>query len=178
MPFARRRLWYAVVASAAVVLAYLVVTWARSGDGASLDDLALQELDGRPVRGRDLLGAPALVNVWATWCAPCRAEQPTLLALAREHGVPVIGLVYRDTADRAARWLSFYGDPYVRVALDPSGQALADVARDGVPLNLLVDRLGRVHWRHVGALSLETAEQEVLPRLRRLAQSVPSTDSP
>ncbi|MDX2103166.1 MAG: DsbE family thiol:disulfide interchange protein [Alphaproteobacteria bacterium] len=99
-------------------------------------------------------GRPQLVNLFASWCAPCRVEHPTFMALARE-GVPILGINYKDRPEDAIRWLEQLGNPYARIGTDRDGRAGIDWGITGVPETFLLDAQGRVRWRHVGPLMPE-----------------------
>ena len=71
-------------------------------------------------------GKPVLVNVFASWCVPCRVEHPIISALARERGIPIYGLNSKDKREDAIRWLNELGDPYTRIGYDPLGRAGID----------------------------------------------------
>lgn len=126
-------------------------------------------VDGKPgLATADLKGAPAIVNVWASWCVPCRAEHPVLTRLARE--VPVYGLNYKDNADDAKRFLAELGDPYRRIGTDASGRVAIDWGVYGVPETFVVDGDGRIRHRHVGALTDKVVADTIRPLLKSLAK--------
>src|SRR6188472_1545460 len=82
--------------------------------------------DGAPLPGivaADLKGAVSLVNVWASWCVPCRDEAPLLLKLAEDNRIRVIGINYKDEPTNARRFIGRYGNPYAAVGVDGSGRA-------------------------------------------------------
>lgn len=113
----------------------------------------------------DLIGAPFLLNVWASWCATCRIEHPLIEALADSGALRVIGLNYRDDANDARRWLSRLGNPYAMNLADPSGRVSIDFGVYAAPESFLVDATGRILYKHIGALTQEAIEQEILARL-------------
>ena len=113
-------------------------------------------------------GQPALVNFFASWCMPCVQEAPALAALQRD-GVRVWGIAYKDTPEATTRFLDRYGNPYVRVARDPTGTVGIDFGLYGVPESFLVDPTGVVRWRWTGGLSADSVRQDLLPRLRALS---------
>lgn len=115
-----------------------------------------------------LRGRTTLVHVWATWCVTCRAEHPTLLAFARRGLVPVIGLNYRDDRAEALRWLAVLGDPYERTMYDPSGSAGIDWGVYGTPETFIVDADGIIRYKHVGPLTGEIIDTQVVPLIRSL----------
>ena len=96
---------------------------------------------------------PALVNVFASWCAPCREEHPVLTAIARE--VPVYGIAYKDEPDASRRFLQELGDPYTAVGVDRDGRAGIEWGVTGVPETFLVDAQGIVRHRARGPLDAE-----------------------
>jgi len=116
----------------------------------------------------DLKGRVWVLNVWASWCAPCREEHPLLVALARANAVPLVGLNYKDDARNADEWLRRLGDPYVANAVDANGRAAIDWGVYGVPESFVVDREGVVRLKHVGPLTREIWQRDIEPLLRKL----------
>ena len=123
---------------------------------------------GQTVSSAEMAGQVWVLNVWASWCAPCRDEHPLLLALARDSGVPLLGLNYKDDPRDAQEWLLRQGDPYVLTALDRDGSTGQRYGVEGVPLSLVIDRAGVVRFRHVGPLTSQVWTQELLPLIKKL----------
>lgn len=119
----------------------------------------------------DLIGAPFLLNVWASWCPTCRIEHPLIEALADSGALRVIGLNYRDDAGEARRWLNRFGNPYAMNLADPSGRVAIDFGVYAAPESFLVDASGRIVYKHIGALTQEAIEQEILARLPAASDS-------
>lgn len=115
-------------------------------------------------------GQVTLVNVFASWCLPCRAEHKYFMALAEADQVRLAGIDYKDTPDDAARWLAELGNPYGRIGADESGRAGIKWGISGVPETFLIDREGRIRYRHVGPLYDWVLEDEILPLVESLKQ--------
>ncbi len=98
---------------------------------------------GDPVSIASLRGRPVLVNFWATWCTPCRAEHPLLVALKQE-GVEIVGVLHKDKPELANELLARDGDPFDRVMLDPVGDVSIAFGISGVPETFLVDAQGMI----------------------------------
>jgi cytochrome c biogenesis protein CcmG/thiol:disulfide interchange protein DsbE len=114
--------------------------------------------DGKPVPGfssEDLKGRVTLVNVWASWCAPCRQEHPLLVELARDPSIRVVGINQRDNPDNARRFLGALGNPYSAVGVDPNGRASIDWGVYGVPETFIVGPDGTIRHKHIGPLTPE-----------------------
>ena len=94
---------------------------------------------------------PRLVNVFASWCIPCRAEAPQLEALAAE-GVPIDGIAVHDTADALRTFLTNAGDPYLTIGDDAGGRAQIALGSSGVPETYIVDGEGVIRHQHVGPI--------------------------
>jgi cytochrome c biogenesis protein CcmG/thiol:disulfide interchange protein DsbE len=123
------------------------------------------------VRSADLaIGRPQLLNVFASWCVPCRAEQPVLLRLAREQGVMMRGLNYKDKPEDAVAWLAGQGNPFESIGADRDGRVGIDFGVYGVPETFVIDGAGRIRFKHVGPLSPDDVERIVLPLLRTLGR--------
>ena len=130
-----------------------------------------------PIAGRggpgfssaDLAGKVSLVNVFASWCVPCRVEHPLLMALADE-GIAIYGIDYKDPADKAASWLAELGDPFRAVGADQDGRVAVDWGVYGVPETFVVDRDGRIRHRHVGPLQPHDIEKTIKPLLEHLGR--------
>lgn len=137
------------------------------------------EFDLPPVQGRKLglasrdlrAGEVALVNVFASWCGPCRAEHPLLMELSRKGEVPIHGLNYKDRPADAASWLDRLGDPYTRTGADLNGRVSIDWGVYGVPETFVIDKAGVIRHKHIGPVTSEALQQTILPLVRRLQQS-------
>jgi cytochrome c biogenesis protein CcmG/thiol:disulfide interchange protein DsbE len=167
MPPVHRRTFVAVLAAAALPQ----VEAASAAEGWPLPPLRLPALKpGEPaVRLDALRGRPYLVNVWASWCAPCRLEHPLLLDLVRRHpDLALVGINHRDARDDALRWLAELGNPYRAVGHDPEGRAATLLKVIGPPQTLLVDRQGRMRHRHLGPLTPEALRDKLEPLLTAL----------
>ncbi len=135
-------------------------------------DFALPPLPGRTdgFSRADLGGQVAVVNVFASWCVPCLAEHPVLTRLAREQGVTVFGINYRDRAEDALAWLERNGDPYARIGADTEGRAAIDWGVYGVPETFVIDRAGQVRYRWAGPLTPQLVTETLLPLINRLRE--------
>jgi cytochrome c biogenesis protein CcmG/thiol:disulfide interchange protein DsbE len=115
-------------------------------------------------------GRVSIVNVWASWCAPCHAEHPHLVALAERSKAPLYGINYKDRPEEARRFLGRYGNPFVAVGADVSGRAAIDWGVYGVPETFIVDGQGRIAYKHVGPITPEVIEQRLLPAIEKARQ--------
>ena len=131
---------------------------------------ALPRLDDptQTVKREDLLGKVWVMNVWASWCAPCREEHPLVVAFARERKVPVIGLNYKDRPGDARTWLERLGNPYAATLIDFDGKVGIDFGVYGVPETFVIDAQGIVRFKHVGALTPQVISQKLEPVLKQL----------
>jgi cytochrome c biogenesis protein CcmG/thiol:disulfide interchange protein DsbE len=113
-----------------------------------------------------LRGGVTLVNVWASWCGPCRLEHPVLMALAEEPGLRLVGINYKDQAENARRFLGALGNPYDAIGVDADGRAAIDWGVYGVPETFIIGPEGTILYKHVGPLTPETVEKAVMPVIR------------
>lgn len=112
-------------------------------------------------------GHVTVVNVWASWCVPCRAEAPALAQLAADKGFALYGLVYKDSPAKARQFLDENGDPYARIDLDRDGEAGIDWGVTGVPETFVVDGKGIVRLRFAGPLVGSALSEILLPAIAR-----------
>ena len=110
-------------------------------------------------------GHPSVVNFWASWCGPCEEEHPLLLAL-RAHGVRLYGVNYKDQAAAARRFLDQHGNPFAAIGVDRNGRAAIEWGVYGMPESFVVDGRGVIVYKHVGPLTPQALEANVLPALR------------
>ncbi len=113
-------------------------------------------------------GAPVLVNFFASWCVPCRAEHENLMRLAGDHRVQVIGIAYKNEKDQAIGFLNELGNPFSKTGLDLDGRVGIDWGVSGVPETFLIDGDGVVRYRHWGPIVGDSLEQQLLPELEAL----------
>jgi cytochrome c biogenesis protein CcmG, thiol:disulfide interchange protein DsbE len=129
---------------------------------ARLDDAKVQ------IGHEDLRGKVWLLNVWASWCAPCREEHPLVIDLARRQVVPIYGLNYKDTRPAASAWLAKLGNPYQATLFDGDGRTGIDFGVYGVPETFVIDQQGIVRMKHVGPLTPEVVRDKLEPLIRQL----------
>jgi cytochrome c biogenesis protein CcmG/thiol:disulfide interchange protein DsbE len=126
-------------------------------------------MDGPGLATTDLkAGNVVLVNFFASWCVPCRAEHPVLMALKKRGIVPIYGINYKNKADEARGWLNELGDPYTRVGADENGRVGIDWGITGVPETFVVDGGGRIRYRQWGPIDGKALEEKILPVIRKL----------
>jgi cytochrome c biogenesis protein CcmG/thiol:disulfide interchange protein DsbE len=139
----------------------------RAAPVATLPPLEGMRANGQPVPGLDLSahrGKAVVLNVFASWCGPCRDEHPYLLRLAesppfREGRAVMAGLNYKDDPENARRFLNTLGNPYAVIGADRAGRASIDWGVYGVPETFIVDRQGRIVHKHVGPLDRAGADR-------------------
>ena len=120
-----------------------------------LEPLADLNANGQPVPGlksEDLLGRISLVNIFASWCVPCRQEHPALMKLAENKELTIVGINYKDQGENARRFLGTLGNPYSRVGVDRRGRTAIEWGFYGIPETLLVDQQGIVRHKIVGPI--------------------------
>jgi cytochrome c biogenesis protein CcmG, thiol:disulfide interchange protein DsbE len=117
---------------------------------------------------KDLGGGITLVNFFASWCVPCREEQPALTALGHQPGVTLDGIAYKDKPADSRHFLDDLGNPFSRVAVDHDGTTAINFGVYGVPETYVVDRIGHIRYRHVGPLSEQDVDHKILPLIARI----------
>jgi cytochrome c biogenesis protein CcmG/thiol:disulfide interchange protein DsbE len=125
--------------------------------GKPMPDFALGEaVPGHPgLSSADLQsGQPRLVNIFGSWCIPCRVESPQLMAL-KARGVPIDAIAVRDKPQDVARFLARYGDPFSRIGDDPRSQVQFALGSSGVPETFVVDGQGIIRFQHIGEVRPE-----------------------
>jgi cytochrome c biogenesis protein CcmG/thiol:disulfide interchange protein DsbE len=116
----------------------------------------------------DMLGKVWLLNVWASWCAPCREEHPLVIDLAKRQVVPVYGLNYKDTRAAAKNWLAQLGDPYQATVFDQDGRVGIDFGVYGVPETFVIDQQGIIRLKHIGPLTPQVVREQIEPLIKQL----------
>jgi cytochrome c biogenesis protein CcmG/thiol:disulfide interchange protein DsbE len=120
---------------------------------------------GALMRDTDTRGRAHIINMFASWCVPCRAEHPQLMAM-RAQGVEIVGIAYKDQPSEARDFLDELGNPFRTVGLDPDGRFGLQLGIAGVPETFVVSADGRIRAVHRGPLTPEIVEREILPALR------------
>ena len=160
-----KRLLFALPLLVAMIIGGFAI-WGLSGgrDPSALPSVLISQpvpqLDLGPIKG---VGRPGLstadiskmegiklLNVFASWCLPCRAEHPNLTRLGQEEGLTLIGINYKDKPEAAAKWLDELGNPYEAIGSDYSGRASIDLGVSGVPETFIIDAGGIIRHRFTG----------------------------
>jgi cytochrome c biogenesis protein CcmG/thiol:disulfide interchange protein DsbE len=114
--------------------------------------------DGKPMPGlvaADFAGQVTLVNVWGSWCEPCREEARFLLRLGEDKRVRLVGIDYKDRPDQAREFLRRYGNPFAAVGADESGRAAIEWGVYGVPETFVVGRDGKIAFKLIGPITVD-----------------------
>jgi DsbE subfamily thiol:disulfide oxidoreductase len=119
------------------------------------------------LKSADLKGHVTIINFFASWCVPCRAEHPLLHEL-RGEGAVLAGIAYKNKAEDAEAWLNEMGDPYDAVAADARGRTSIDFGLYGVPETYVIDQKGVIRFKQVGPLTPEIIQNRVIPLLKEL----------
>jgi len=130
------------------------------------------EREGKPIPGLSnatFNGAVTLVNVWASWCVPCRDEVPFLDQLSRDKRIQLVGINYKDSPDDARRFLNRFGNPFVANGRDASGRTSIDWGVYGVPETFLVGRDGRIAYKLVGPVTGDNLVRVLEPEIAKAA---------
>lgn len=109
-------------------------------------------------------GGVKLVNFWASWCGPCRAEHPNLEEMAA-NGIQIIGINYKDQPDNALSFLNELGNPFVEIGADNSGRTGIEWGVYGVPETFVLDSAGTILYRHPGPITARVMEEKILPAI-------------
>ena len=165
-----------------VIFAALVIGFALSLHGPAPDELpsmlvdkpapmiSLPPLDANAqafAPGELKAGHVTVLNVFASWCIPCRVEGPGLAQVAALKGVALYGMVYKDTPEKARAFLADLGNPYQRIDLDQDGRAGIEWGVYGVPETFVIDGKGIVRLRYPGPLVGDALTKIVLPAIEK-----------
>ncbi len=140
--------------------------------GQPVPAFSLEDLDnpGQQLDASLFRGQVQLLNVWGTWCPACRDEHDDLMWLAREQGVSIVGLNYKDNRDDALVWLDRLGDPYSTNIYDPQGRLGFDLGVYGAPETFVIDAQGVVRYRHVGVVNKKVWQDTLLPVINQVRE--------
>jgi len=142
--------------------------------GQPAPQTTLPPLEGVALPGlnpAEFSGNVTLVNVWGSWCVPCRQEHPLLMELAKDESVRIVGLNYKDQAENARRFLGELGNPFDAIGVDGNGRAAIEWGVYGVPETFLVGPDGKIHYKHVGPFTPESLRSELLPEIEKARSS-------
>jgi cytochrome c biogenesis protein CcmG, thiol:disulfide interchange protein DsbE len=142
--------------------------------GKPVPEFSLPAIDGLAVPGlqaADLkMGGVTVVNVWASWCGPCRDEHPLLMKLAQQGGFRLAGIGNKDDPENARRFLGTLGNPFAAIGADRDGRVSIDWGAYGVPETFVVDGKGIIRFKFIGPLSPEAIEKTLLPEIAKAAK--------
>lgn len=180
-PQPRRRAWLTFLPVAAFALLAVLFYRGLSGNPSDVPsvlinkpvpDFALAPIDGLDLPGLasgDLKkGDVTLVNVWASWCVPCREEHPLLMELAQQSNLRVVGINYKDDPENARRFLVTLGIPFTAIGADPNGRTAVDWGVYGVPESFLVDGSGTIRLKWIGPLTREALTKQIIPKIEEI----------
>ena len=185
--------WLLAIIPLAVFLALAGVFYSQLEKGGASRDLPsvligkpapvteLAPLEGLTQDGKQVPGLSAgmfkgqvtLLNVWASWCVPCRQEHPILFELAKDKRFQLIGMNYKDASDNALRLLGSLGNPFSADGVDPNGKMAIEWGVYGVPETYLIGKDGMIALKHVGPIDPEILQNKIMPAIEKaLAQPV------
>ena len=139
-----------------------------------LPKFALTELKSksRQISNKDLSGRITLLNVFGSWCQACLIEHPTLLRMNEMESFDLVGINWRDTRPNATRWLLRFGDPYDYILFDSKSDLAIELGVTGAPETFIVDKVGRIRYKHTGPISDEVFETKIQPVIASLIAEI------
>jgi len=180
----RRRMLVLVPLVAFLALAALFVLRLGAGDPSripsalighpaprtDLPPLPGLERDGKAVPGlnsAEFQGRVTVLNVWASWCVPCREEAALLMTVAADPRVNVVGMNYKDQPDNARRFLGRYGNPFAANGTDGNGRAAIEWGVYGVPETFVIGRDGHIAYKLIGPVTPDNLEAALQPAIEK-----------
>jgi cytochrome c biogenesis protein CcmG, thiol:disulfide interchange protein DsbE len=118
-------------------------------------------------------GKVSVVNIWASWCGPCREEHPLLLELSKRSDIVLMGINNKDDPANATRFLGALGQPFAAIGADPTGRTAIDWGGYGVPETFIVDGKGIIRYKHVGPLTAELLKGRFADEIKKAATPLP-----
>ncbi len=186
-PARSRRLLFLLPLLLFLALSAVFLMQLFSGKDSSLVPSALigrsaPQTDLPPLEGMNLPGLSSeafsgrvtLVNVWGSWCLPCRQEHPLLMQLAKDDRFAIAGLNYKDKPENARRFLGDLGNPYDAIGVDQNGRAAIDWGVYGVPETFLVGPDGTIRYKHVGPFTPESIRSDLMPEIEKALAARPA----
>ncbi len=183
----RSRLWIALIPVVAFAALAALFWRGLSGNPSEIPsalinkpvpEFSLPAIEGLGPPGFDTAalkqGGVTLVNVWASWCGPCRVEHPFLMELSKRSDVKLLGLNYKDDPENARRFLGTLGQPYAAVGADQAGRAAVDWGVYGVPETFVIDGTGMIRYKFIGPLSAETVVSVLNPEIEKARTPLPA----
>ncbi len=179
----RSRSWVLVPVLIFAGLAAIFMTGLRSGDPSKLPSALINQpapsfelprlegltTNGNPVPGLSskslARGKLTLVNVWASWCGPCREEHPQLMQLAKRDDIKLVGLNSKDQRENALRFLNALGNPFTSVGVDVNGRTAVDWGVYGVPETFVVNGEGIIVYKFTGPISEKALREDIIPAI-------------
>ena len=166
----------AAFAAVALVLGFRLTGEAPKMPGGLIDRpmpafaLPALEGNGKGLSNADFGGKVVMLNVFASWCPVCRQEHPMLMRLAQKGSVPMYGVNWKDQPGKGAEWLTANKSPYARTAEDRDGRMGASIGVTGVPETYVIDRAGRIRYRHEGPITPEVWREVFEPVLAHISR--------
>jgi cytochrome c biogenesis protein CcmG/thiol:disulfide interchange protein DsbE len=134
-----------------------------------LQDLVANGAAMPGLKRADLLGRVTIVNIFASWCGPCRLEHPLLAEIAGDKRIRLVGINYKDEAENARSFLGEFGNPYAAVGVDEKGRASIDWGVYGVPETFIVGTDGTILYKFIGPLVEDSFKAIFLPQVEKAA---------
>jgi cytochrome c biogenesis protein CcmG/thiol:disulfide interchange protein DsbE len=137
-------------------------------------EFSLPPIEGGPGKGfssADLKGnGVSVVNVFASWCVPCRIEHPQITRLAGLKVATLYGLNFKDEPKAALKWLKQLGNPYAAIGADTKGRAAIDWGVYGIPETFIIDNGGVIRYKYVGPITARRLDRDILPIIKKLSR--------
>ena len=110
---------------------------------------------------------PIILNIWSSWCIPCRAEHDVLMVLSELYDVNIYGLNYKDNEAEAKKFIEGLGNPFKKIGVDTSGRSAIDLGVYGVPETFIIQN-GIITYKHIGPLHMNELDEKILPMIKGL----------